>query len=144
MTQKYYIKDPTPIINYILDQCPTISVHRLQVLLFSFCKVYSANFKDIPEQPKFFTNLQFETDPYSAVIPGLEKGIRTRKYKPETADTIRTADTHFLSTLDEAIRTFGNMSDFTAINLLHSHSIWEKALEQGYNKPFPQELFLED
>ena len=41
MTQKYYIKDPTPIINYILDQCPTISVHRLQVLLFSFCKVYS-------------------------------------------------------------------------------------------------------
>lgn len=144
MTQKYYFEDPTPIINYILDQCPTISVHRLQILLFSFCKVYSANFKDIPEQPKFFTNLQFETDPYTAVIPGLEEGIRTRKYKPETADTIRTADPHFLSTLDEAIRTFGNMSDFIAINLLHSHSIWEKALKQGYNKPFPQELFLED
>lgn len=144
MTQKYYIKDPTPIINYILDKCPTISVHRLQVLLFSFCKVYSANFKDIPDQPKFFTNLQFETDPYTAVIPGLEKGIRTGKYKPETADSIRTADPQFLSTLDEAIRTFGNMSDFTAINLLHSHSIWEKALEQGYNKPFDQERFLED
>lgn len=144
MTQKYYFENPTLIINYILDKCPTISVHRLQVLLFSFCKVYSANFKDIPEQPKFFTNLQFETDPYTAVIPGLEEGIRTRKYKPETADSIHTADPHFLSTLDEAIRTFGNMSDFRAINLLHSHSIWEKALEQGYNKQFPQELFLED
>ena len=129
MTQKYYIKDPTPIINYILDKCPTISVHRLQVLLFSFCKVYSANFKDISEQPKFFTDLQFETDPYTAVIPGLEKDLRTGKYKPET---------------DDSIRTFGNISDFRAINLLHSHSIWEKALEQGYNKPFPQKLFLED
>lgn len=144
MTQKYYIKDPTPIINYILDKCPTISVHRLQVLLFTYCKVYSANFKDIPEQPKFFTNLQFKTDPYTAVIPGLEEDIRTGKYKPEIADAIRTEDPHFLSTLDEAIRTFGNISDFTAINILHSHSIWEKALEQGYNKPFPQELFLED
>lgn len=144
MTQKYYFEDPTPIINYILDKCPTISVHRLQVLLFSFCKVYSANFKDIPEQPKFFTNLQFETDAYTVIIPGLEEGIHTRKYKPEIADAIRTADPHFLSTLDEAIRTFGNMSDFTAINLLHSHSIWEKALEQGYNKPFNQEQFLED
>lgn len=49
MTQKYYFEDPTPLINYILDKYPTISVHRLQVLLFSFCKVYSANFKDIPE-----------------------------------------------------------------------------------------------
>ena len=144
MTQKYYIEDPTPIINYILDKCPTISVHRLQVLLFSFCKVYSANFKDIPEQPKFFTNLQFETDPYTAIIPGLEEDLRTGKYKPKTNDSIRTVDPLFLSTLDEAIRTFGNMSDFRAINLLHSHSIWEKALEQGYNKPFPQERFLED
>lgn len=144
MTQKYYIKDPTPIINYILYQCPTISVHRLQVLLFSFCKVYSANFKDISEQPKFFTNLQFETDPYTAVIPGLEEDLRTGKYKPKTDDSIHTADPQFLSILDEAIRTFGNMSDFTAINLLHSHSIWIKALKQGYNKPFPQELFLED
>ena len=144
MTQKYYIEDPTPIINYILDKCPTISVHRLQVLLFSFCEVYSANFKDIPEQPQFFTNLQFETDPYTAVIPGLEEDLRTGKYKPETDDSIRTADPQFLSTLDEAIRTFGNMSDFRAINLLHSHAIWEKALKQGYNKPFPQELFLED
>ena len=144
MTQKYYIKDPTPIINYILDKCPTISVHRLQVLLFTYCKVYSSNFKDIPEQPKFFTDLQFETDTYTTVIPGLEEDIRTGKYKPETDDSIRTADPQFLSTLDEAIRTFGNMSDFTAINLLHSHSIWEKALKQGYNKPFPQELFLED
>ena len=90
------------------------------------------------------TSLQFETDPYTAVIPGLEKDIRTGKYKPETADSIRTADPLFLSTLDEAIRTFGNMSDFRAINLLHSHSIWEKALEQGYNKPFNQKLFLED
>ena len=144
MTQKYYFEDPTPIINYILDQCPTISVHRLQVLLFSFCKVYSANFKDIPEQPKFFTNLQFETDPYTAVIPDLEEDIRTGKYKPETTDSIRTADPLFLSTLDKAIRTFGNMSDFRAIDLLHSHSIWEKALEQGYNKPFDQEQFLED
>lgn len=78
------------------------------------------------------------------VIPGLEKDLRTGKYKPETDDSIRTADPQFLSTLDEAIRTFGNMSDFTAINLLHSHSIWEKALEQSYNKPFPQELFLKD
>ena len=144
MTQKYYFEDPTPIINYILDKCPTISVHRLQVLLFTFCKVYSSNFKDIPEQPKFFTNLQFETDPCTAVIPGLEKGIYTGKYKPETTDSIHTADPHFLSTLDEAIRTFQNMSDFVTINLLHSHSIWEKALKQGYNKPFPQELFLED
>ena len=134
MTQKYYIEDPTPIINYILDKCPTISVHRLQVLLFTLCKVYSSNFKDIPEQPKFFTNLQFETDPYTAVIPGLEKGIYTGKYKPEITDSIRTADPHFLSTLDEAIRTFGNMSDFRAINLLHSHAIWEKALKRGYNK----------
>lgn len=144
MTQKYYIKDPTPIINYILDKCPTISTHRLQVLLFSFCEVYSVNFKNIPGQPQFFTKVQFKTDPYTAVIPGLEQNINTGKYKPEIADSIRTADPDFLSTLDEAIQIFGNMSDFRAINFLHSRPIWKKALKQGYNKPFPEELFLED
>lgn len=144
MTQKYYFEDPTPIINYILDKCPTISVHRLQVLLFSFCEVYTANFKDVPGQPLFFTKLEFQTDPYTVIIPGLEENIHNRTYKPETADVIRTADRDFLDAFNEAIHTVGNMSDFGAINFLHSRPVWNKALKQGYNKPFNQEQFLED
>lgn len=144
MTQKYYIKDPTPIINYILDKYPVISPHKLQILLFSFCWQYTTNFKDIPDQPQFFTKLKFKTDPFTAVIPGLEKDLRSGKYKPETADVIRTADPDFRNAFSEAIHTFMYMSDFKATQFLYSIPVWKNALKEGYNKPFDQERFLED
>jgi hypothetical protein len=144
MTQKYYIEDPTLIINYILDKYPVISPHKLQILLFSFCWQYTTNFKDAPDQPQFFTKLKFKTDPFTTVIPGLEKDLHSGKYKPETADVIRTSDPDFLNAINEAIHTFIHIPDFKATQFLYSIPVWKNALKQGYNKPFDQEQFLED